>query len=977
MSIGAFLIHAPWALLAVALLPVLWWLIRFLPPPPRRIWFPPLALLEGLRSATRARIHPNYWLLLLRMLICTLILAAMADIFYLRDIAAHLGRESVRLIVIDNGWSSATGWQERSEALERLIDEAERDQRRVLLLTSADNIEEMSFEPVSAAKARLLADALKPLPWSGDRTALARQLNSLVENSSPTWLDGVEPVWIDDGIEEKRDGGGAEALASALSLLGERGVAPRRLSHTHSDGNALLALRPSTPLEDADAILLSPGVTQRNINEKINVAVDAFDSNGKRIAREEVELDANARETPLHFDLPLLSSSKIAQITVQGQASAAAVLLQGSSTHRLPVALLDSNPSQNERPYFSGLYYLRRALAPFAQSRTASDISKTGGNSPLERLLEEAPAVVILDDVARMTPSEQRVLTSWVERGGILVRFAGTNTAQAQTSDDADELLPVRLRSDERVLGGALSWDSPRRLGKFEEDSPFYGLDIPNEVTVSRQILSLPDSTGTGQARAQVWAKLSDGSPLVSARPKGRGLLVFFHVTAAPHWSNLPLSGLYVDMLKRILRLSPGPVTPEQTSSESALATRSTDAANRESLRPFLTLDGFGVLGSPPISVRAFETDKINHIQASEQHPPGFYGNAGALEAVNVLGENDKIITLENAGSDALNGIPALPLLELGALSLTPYLLWLAFALLLLDSAIALRSLRPAFAPVKAASIVVMLVMASPAFAQSTSNASNVAPIPVPEALRNFTLAYVRTGNAQVDNMSRDGLRGLAQELHKRTTVYSDIPEGGRPSDPIGINIESDELAYFPLLYWPVTPEQRALSTRAKAQVSEYLSFGGMILFDTRDRHSGTSSFEGGATGGELALRRLLKDIDVPPLMPASSAHALGKSFYLLDEFPGRYAGGRVWVSASEGEDGNKTVSPVVIGGHDWAAAWAINAFDRPLILPLPGRERQREMARRFGVNLVLYALTGNYKQDQVHLPILLERLAH
>ena len=977
MNIGAFLIHAPWALLAVALLPVLWWLIRFLPPPPRRVWFPPLTLLEGLRSATRARIHPNHWLLLLRMLICVLILAAMADVFYLRDLAAHLGRESVRLIVIDNGWSSATGWQERIEALERLLDEAERDQRNVLLLASAEDIDEMSFDPASAATVHLLANELEPRPWKSDRNALAQRLNSLVDDFSPEWLDGIEPIWIDDGIEEKRGAGGAEALASTLLRLGESGVAPRRLSHTYSDGNALLALRPSMPSEDADAFLLSLGVTQRDITEKINITVDAFDSNGKRVAREEVKLDSNARETPLHFDLPLLSSSKIAQIAVQGQASAATVLLQGSSTHRLPVALLDSNPSQSERPYFSGLYYLRRALAPFAQPRTASIASRGSDSSPIEQLLEEAPAIVILDDVARMTPPERRILTDWVERGGILIRFAGTNTAQAQTSDDTDELLPVRLRSDERVLGGTLSWDAPRRLGQFEEDSPFYGLDVPDEVTVSRQILSLPDSTGIGQERAQVWAKLSDGSPLVSARPKGRGLLVFFHVTAAPNWSNLPLSGLYVDMFRRILRLSPGPIAPAQTSSDSSLATRSTDAANRESLRPFLTLDGFGVLGAPPVSARAFETDELNFIQASAQHPPGFYGNAGALEAVNVLGENDRIIALENAGSNALGSIPALPLLERGALSLTPYLLWIAFVLLLLDSAIALRSLRPAFAPVRAASVVVMLAMATPAFAQSTSNNNNVAPIPVPEALRSFTLAYVKTGNTQVDNMSRDGLRGLAQELQKRTTVYSDIPEGARPPDPIGVNIERDELSYFPLLYWPVTPEQSTLSTRGRVKLAEYLRFGGMVLFDTRDRHLGTSSLQGGATEGESALRRLLEGIDVPPLMPASSAHALGKSFYLLDEFPGRYAGGRVWVAASEGESGSRNVSPVVIGGHDWAAAWAINAFDRPMVLPLPGRERQREIARRFGVNLVLYALTGNYKQDQVHLPILLERLAH
>lgn len=252
-----------------------------------------------------------------------------------------------------------------------------------------------------------------------------------------------------------------------------------------------------------------------------------------------------------------------------------------------------------------------------------------------------------------------------------------------------------------------------------------------------------------------------------------------------------------------------------------------------------------------------------------------------------------------------------------------------------------------------------------------------VSAAPVPDALRILTLAYVRTGSKEIDTMSHNGLRGLARELHARTTVYSELHAQALPGDPVGVDIEKDELAFFPLLYWPVIPENGMLSSSASEAVADYLSHGGMILFDTRDRHLGATSLDGGSTPGERALRRLLTDVDIPPLAPASQEHALGRSFYLLDEFPGRYAGGRVWVAREEGESGDRKVSPVVIGGHDWAAAWAINAFDRPMILPLPGRERQREMARRFGVNLVLYALTGNYKQDQVHLPILLERLAH
>jgi len=68
-------------------------------------------------------------------------------------------------------------------------------------------------------------------------------------------------------------------------------------------------------------------------------------------------------------------------------------------------------------------------------------------------------------------------------------------------------------------------------------------------------------------------------------------------------------------------------------------------------------------------------------------------------------------------------------------------------------------------------------------------------------------------------------------------------------------------------------------------------------------------------------------------------------------------------------------VSRVIIGGHDWASAWAVDNAGRPMFPVVPGGERQREMAYRFGVNLVMYTLTGNYKSDQVHVPAILERL--
>ena len=121
----------------------------------------------------------------------------------------------------------------------------------------------------------------------------------------------------------------------------------------------------------------------------------------------------------------------------------------------------------------------------------------------------------------------------------------------------------------------------------------------------------------------------------------------------------------------------------------------------------------------------------------------------------------------------------------------------------------------------------------------------------------------------------------------------------------------------------------------------------------------------------------------MPPLEPVPLDHVLTKAFYILRDFPGRWTGGKVWVEALPPEKpgseaparGGDGVTPVIIGSNDWAAAWAVDSSGRFVNEVVPGGETQREMAFRFGINLVMYALTGNYKTDQVHAPALLERM--
>ena len=223
-------------------------------------------------------------------------------------------------------------------------------------------------------------------------------------------------------------------------------------------------------------------------------------------------------------------------------------------------------------------------------------------------------------------------------------------------------------------------------------------------------------------------------------------------------------------------------------------------------------------------------------------------------------------------------------------------------------------------------------------------------------------LAYVITGNADVDRMSAIGLLGLTRVMAGRTAVEA--------ADPVGVNPERDELVFFPLIYWPMTAEQQPLSDQALSRIDLYMKNGGTILFDTRDGNMlGT-----GVGIGTQTLQRLLGRLDVPPLVPIPEDHVLTQSFYLIQDFPGRWDSGRVFV-VQHPNGVNDGVSSIIVGGNDWASAWALDKDGWPIAPVSSGNERQREFAFRFGINLVMYVLTGNYKADQVHLPAIMERL--
>uniref|UniRef100_UPI004047443A DUF4159 domain-containing protein n=1 Tax=Yoonia sp. TaxID=2212373 RepID=UPI004047443A len=380
---------------------------------------------------------------------------------------------------------------------------------------------------------------------------------------------------------------------------------------------------------------------------------------------------------------------------------------------------------------------------------------------------------------------------------------------------------------------------------------------------------------------------------------------------------------------------------------------------------PSAVLDGFGRLQDGS-ALAGIDGALLADRTASPTLRPGLYAGPESQIAVNVIGPDTTLSVAAWPARIAVQGLATTR-----EMAIKGWLLSGALMLLLVDVIASLLlggRLRGPRADI-AAGLLALLLFAPDTQAQ-TSDAAAIA------ATSQVVLAHVLTGDKATDDIARAGLAGVSRTVFRRTSI--------EPAAPVAVNIETDELAFFPFIYWPITPDQALPSRAAYAKLNRYLRGGGMIMFDTRD--ADTARFGSGSPEGRK-LQAIARGLDIPALEPIPADHVLTRAFYLLQDFPGRYASRDVWVEASPADaelgEGmpfrnlNDGVTPVVIGGNDWARAWAIDETGSWMFPVGRGSagERQREIALRFGVNLIMHVLTGNYKSDQVHVPALLDRL--
>ncbi|WP_342773335.1 BatA domain-containing protein [Paracoccus luteus] len=630
LMLGPLGFAAPWLLGALAALPLLWWLLRALPPAPREVVFPGTALMAGLTDPSALARRTPWWLMALRMLALAAAIAALAGPVWRPD--PRPAGTGPLLVVVDAGWAAAPGWPRAQDRALAAIEQATGAGRPVAvwLADGQGGRGTVRFGAAPEAAARMRAAV--PQAWGTrypDGSALA---------DAPASFD---TLWLSDGLDHP----GRAAWLAALAGRGAVTVVPparpvRALALTGDEPPALVLHQAGAAGADLPAVLAvgpDPQGVQRQLARLVPPAPETLASG------------AIAATVPL--DLPPELRNRITRFAIEGEASAGAVVLADDRVRRRKVALVGDARATEGQALLSPLHYLRQALAGRA------DVVEGG----LADVLQAAPDVVILADAQADTDAEP--LTRWVAAGGMLIRFAGPRMAASEDLD-GDPLLPVRLRPGGRDAGGALAWGAPRPLAPFDAQGPFAGLAVPGDVTVRAQLLPEPDPDLGGRTVAQ----LTDGTPLVTRAPVAQGWVVLFHTSANADWSNLPLSGLFVQMLDRLIQSARAP-----QAAQPALA------AEAPHWTAQTVLDGFGRPAAPeglaPVAAEDFAAGP------APGAPAGVYAAGERRAALNAGGALVPALAAADWPGATLSSAARAPGLALGG-----WLLALAAAALALDA---------------------------------------------------------------------------------------------------------------------------------------------------------------------------------------------------------------------------------------------------------------------------------------------------
>src|SRR3954469_17751955 len=375
----------PYVLWALATLPVIYWLLRVTPPAPKRIVFPPLRLLFGLKSSEETPARTPLWLLLLRLLAAAIAIAALAEPLY--DPTPVARGNGPLVLVVDNGWPSAAQWQTRQAAMNRALTGATRDRRQVMIVATAETVP-VTAQYLDPGKALKTVEDMLPRPWLPDR---AKALAELQQMKFTTGTPQI--MWMSDGL----DHGNARAFADGLAKLGTLGVFQDNIDKMP------LAMRPP---ENADRGL---GITLQRlpVDNQRDGRVAALDGRGQVLETAPFHFGLRSAEAKTTIALPLELRNDTVRIAVMANESAGSVQLVDARFRRRPVGLVSGGAADTAQPLLSDIYYIERALSPYAELHKGT----------VEQVLDSGVAVIAISDIGRLSTVEHDRISKFVEDG--------------------------------------------------------------------------------------------------------------------------------------------------------------------------------------------------------------------------------------------------------------------------------------------------------------------------------------------------------------------------------------------------------------------------------------------------------------------------------------------------------------------------------------------------------------------------------
>ncbi len=659
-------------------------------------------------------------------------------------------------------------------------------------------------------------------------------------------------------------------------------------------------------------------VSRKGIYTDNSFSIQAIGKNKRILFEKKFYFEDASNEYKVLESLPAATINQIFKIKILDENHAGAYFYLDDFKKRVSVGIFSENNSALEKPLLSSTYYLKKSLGKSHSISVAS----------IKKLLDNQKSIIFLPSYSKLIKSDHRKLEEWVKAGGVLVRFSDKSLVSKRSLYFDQKLYYQSVRN----IAKDFSLNAKLNINAFKDNTILSNLEIPLDLQFKKQLI-----IDSFESDVTTLASLEDQSPLITMKNIGSGKVILFHVTSNNEWSNLPLSSLFSDIISRLLLIPKFKVN-----------------SNNQEMTMKQKINSFGELIDPLKNYSFVNQSKSSINYPSIQVPVGIYENENLSIALNLAGN----LNTESFYGEVNENILIKNSYEKSVFKLKNLILITLFIMFLIDMIINLM-LKKNFLFKKAfkkSSIIALFLL----FFIVTFNINN---LQANENYNKIFLAYVKTEDALLNQIAFKGLESLRKYLIERTSVN---PKGVKEVD-----ILRDKIFYFPLLYWQVVEEIPDFNEEIINKINNYLVSGGIIIFDLVNLSNTSISLEESRLN---ELKVLFSELGVNNLKQIDSNHTLVKSYYLLDTFPGRFDR-KVLLIDTDNLDNKDGVSSVIVGLNHWVGAWAKDKNNYPLYQAVPGGERQREISFRFGINLIMYALTGNYKSDQIHNKSILQRL--